>query len=234
MLVLGLLALLVLGSGGAALLKVGPFSSVSGSSAVRLTKPGDPRQAVNGALQQISGFKDVKMKVTISIDTGGHLNDQTGILSEIARPVLIDIRINESSVGAPYEEIQNPISGATCMIDNSGQMQVFHGRPQPTYAEPLVKTFKSVLAWHYLFDANKNGDPGQEFWRVEGDLPGLAFPGRAYSSSTAEVYISTRTGRFDTAITDQVYTTNGGPRTVFIGTQDGFVFNNGVHIKPCA
>jgi hypothetical protein len=191
-----------------------------------LKKPADPQQAITIAVHKIAGFKDVKMNLSVNIETGGQFNDQIGVLSEIASPVLVDIKFSESEASGPYEEIENPITGATCMIDGAGQLQSFHGRPHPSYAEPLVYGFKAVHAWYYVTDT-------QDYWHVQGELPGIPFPGRTYSSSTADVYISNKTGMFAEIITTQVYTENGGPRIIFTGTQGRFMFNTGVHIRAC-
>lgn len=232
-LVLALLALLVLGSGGAALLKVGPVSPAVAPTAAPLIKPSDPQQAIDQAVRQIAGFKDVKMTIAVSVETGGHFSDQAGVLYERTNPVLIDIKFFQSDSSGPYEEIENPVVGARCMIYSTGRSQTFRERPHPAYAEPFINAFRKVPVWRYVIDANDVGRV-RLFWHIQGDLPGTSFPGRTYESSTVDVYVSTSTGRVSEITTTQAYTTNGGPKTVFIGTQSQFVFNTGAHFPVCS
>jgi hypothetical protein len=164
--------------------------------------------------------------------TSGQGQDSEGTVYEIASPVTIDIKFRHTSAGSPFEEIENPTAGATCIIDSVGQSQTFHGRALPNYAEPIAKGFSSVTNWHYVSDANIDS-PGHDYWRVVGDLPGIPFnDGRKYSVSWTEVYINSRTGRFDLILTHQLYTIKGVD-TDYNASQTRFVYNTGVHIPAC-
>jgi hypothetical protein len=44
------------------------------------------------------------------------------------------------------------------------------------------------------------------------DIAGAAFPGRSYTSSTVEIYINSRTGRFEQIVSKQAIRDTAAPR----------------------
>lgn len=234
-----LVVVLLLGVGGAAVAKVGPFAPsgstpASGGQAARLTKPSDPKQAVIDAVGRTADFKDVKYTATFTYTSATipSINSESQV-SATKSPVMVDTR-NTSSTGNTFESILNGANKVFCTMPGGGPAQRF---PNQAVAADAADPFNGLLQngnnWKFLDDVDLNG---RNAWHVMGDMPlTVASPNPnniKVNVSTAEVWINSQSGKIEKRLDHEIGTENA-VKYERSSTDTGFVYNSGVTITPC-